>query len=131
MNIKKSKKTMNFMPYLLLMVVVFGTYLFINTAGSKVNKLDYNEFTTELSNGKVTELNVTPKSSSGVYILTGKLDGYKKGETFTVQVPYTDTVISTIYENAEKYNLKVETNTNPENSVWLSVLFNIVPIIIL
>ena len=50
MNIKKSKKTMNFMPYLLLMVVVFGTYLFINTAGSKVNKLDYNEFTTELSN---------------------------------------------------------------------------------
>ena len=130
MNIKKSKKTMNFMPYLLLMVVVFGTYLFINTAGSKVNKLDYNEFTTELSNGKVTELNVTPKSSSGVYILTGKLDGYKKGETFTVQVPYTDTVISTIYENAEKYNLKVETNTNPENSVWLSVLFNIVPIII-
>ena len=41
MNIKKSKKTMNFMPYLLLMVVVFGTYLFINTAGSKVNKLDY------------------------------------------------------------------------------------------
>ena len=130
MNIKKSKKTMNFMPYLLLMIVVFGTYLFINTAGSKVNKLDYNEFTTELSNGKVTELNVTPKSSSGVYILTGKLDGYKKGETFTVQVPYTDTVISTIYENAEKYNLKVETNTNPENSVWLSVLFNIVPIII-
>ena len=63
-------------------------------------------------------------------IKDGKLDGYKKGETFTVQVPYTDTVISTIYENAEKYNLKVETNTNPENSVWLSVLFNIVPIII-
>ena len=64
------------------------------------------------------------------YISKGKLNGYKKGETFTVQVPYTDTVISTIYENAEKYNLKVETNTNPENSVWLSVLFNIVPIII-
>ena len=130
MNIKKSKKTMNFMPYLILLIVVFGTYIFINTAGTKINKLDYNEFTSELSSGKVTELNVTPKSSSGVYILTGKLEGYKKGETFTVQVPYTDTVISTIYESAEKYNLKVETNTNPENSVWLSVLFNIVPIII-
>ena len=130
MNIKKSKKTMNFMPYLILLIVVFGTYLFINTAGTKINKLDYNQFTTELSSGKVTELNVTPKSSSGVYILTGKLEGYKKGETFSVQVPYTDTVISTIYENAEKYNLKVETNTNPENSVWLSVLFNIVPIFI-
>ena len=38
MNIKKSKKTMNFMPYLLLMIVVFGTYLFIKTVGSKVKK---------------------------------------------------------------------------------------------
>ena len=58
MNIKKSKKNMNFMPYLILLIVVFGTYLFINTAGTKINKLDYNQFTTELSSGKVTELNV-------------------------------------------------------------------------
>ena len=130
MNIKRNKRSMNIMPYLILLIVVFGTYIFINTAGTKINKLDYNEFTSELSSGNVTELNVTPKSSSGVYILTGKLEGYKKGEKFTVQVPYTDTVISTIYENAEKFNLKVETNTNPENSVWLSVLFNVVPIII-
>ena len=127
---KKSKRNMNFMPYLLLLVVVATSYIFLNSISTKVNELNYTELTTEINSGKVTELNVTPKNSSGVYELTGKMDGYKKGETFKVTVPYTDTVISSIYEAAEQHNLKVTTNTNPENSTWLNVLFNIVPIVI-
>lgn len=127
---KKSKRNMNFMPYLLLLVVVATSYIFLNSISTKVNELNYTELTTEINSGKVTELNVTPRNSSGVYELTGKMDGYKKGETFKVTVPYTDTVISSIYEAAEQHNLKVTTNTNPENSTWLNVLFNIVPIVI-
>ena len=44
-----------------------------------------------VSNQNVKELTVTPKSGAGVYILTGKLNNYGKGETFTVTIPYTDT----------------------------------------
>ena len=128
MNIKKSKKTINIMPYILLAIVVVGSYIFLNTIGTKVNTLDYSELTTELNNGNVEELYVTPRSGQGVYVLTGKLKDYKKTETFTVTVPYTDTVISSIYQSAESQNLKVQTKTNPESSMWLTVLVNIVPI---
>jgi cell division protease FtsH len=128
MNIKKSKKTINIMPYVLLAIVVVGSYIFLNTIGTKVNTLDYSELTTELNNGNVEELYVTPRSGQGVYVLTGKLKDYKKTETFTVTVPYTDTVISSIYQSAESQNLKVQTKTNPESSMWLTVLVNIVPI---
>ena len=130
MNIKKSKKNMNLMPYIILTIVIIGSYIFLNSVSTKVNKIDYNELTKEISNQNVKELTVTPKSGAGVYILTGKLNNYGKGETFTVTIPYTDTVISSVYELAENNNLKVQTNTNPENSTWLAVIVNVAPIII-
>ena len=130
MNIKKTKKGMNLMPYVILTIVVLGSYLFLNSFSTKVNKMDYNELTKEIGNNNVKELTVTPKNAAGVYILTGKLNNYGKGETFTVTIPYTDTVISSVYELAESNNLKVQTNTNPENSAWLNIVINIIPIII-
>ncbi|MGM9878332.1 MAG: ATP-dependent zinc metalloprotease FtsH [Bacilli bacterium] len=130
MNIKKTKNSMNFMPYILLAMVVIGSYLFLNTMGTKINELNYTELTTQINEGNVTEISVTPKSASGVYIITGKLEGYGKGETFSVTVPYTDTVISSLYEAADNKNLTIKTNTNPENSTWLNVLINVVPIVI-
>ena len=74
---------------------------------------------------------MTPRSSSGVYVVTGKLKDYEKNETFKVTVPYTDTVISSLYEAAEKQNLKVKTNTNPENSAWINILLNVGPILLI
>ena len=130
MNIKKTKKSMNLMPYIVLTIVVIGSYIFLNSFSTKINKMDYNELTKEIENNNVKELVVTPKNAAGVYILSGKLNNYGKGETFTVTIPYTDTVISSIYELAESHNLKVQTNTNPENSTWLTIVVNIVPIII-
>ena len=130
MNIKKSKKSMNFMPYILLAIVVIFSYIVLNNMGNKVNEFNYTDLTSKINNGEVTEISVTPKNASGVYIITGKLKDYAKNETFKVTVPYTDTVISALYESAEKQNLKVKTNTNPENSTWLNILINIVPILI-
>jgi len=130
MNIKKTNKNMNFLPYILLAVVIISSYIFLNSMGNKVNELTYTELTSKLDEGNVTEIAVTPKSGDGVYVITGKLEGYAKGETFIVTVPYTDTVISSLYDLANKNNLNVETNTNPENSAWLTILVNIVPIVI-
>ena len=131
MNIKKNKKNVNVMPYILLIVVIIGSLIFTNSIGNKVNELNYTQLTTEINNDNVTEINITPRSGSGVYIVTGKLKGYGKNEKFKATVPYTDTVISTLYSAAETHNLKVETNTNPENSVWLTLLINVVPLAII
>ena len=131
MNIKNRKNNISFLPYLVLAVIILIAFLYTNTLGSKVNKLAYNEFTTELNNGKVTELNVVPRSSSNVYVITGKLSTYGKRESFIVTVPYTDTIISSLYKYSEENNLKITTNNNPENSMWLNILFNIVPILMI
>ncbi len=130
MNIKKTKnKSMSFMPYIMLAIVIICAYFFLSSIGTIVNELDYSELTKEINEGNVTELTVTPRSGSGVYIITGKLKDYEKGETFSVTIPYTDTVISGIYESAESKGLSVETNTNPENSTWLSILLNVFPFV--
>ena len=130
MNIKRNKRNISFMPYILLSVVIICSYLFLNTLGTKVNTLNYTELVSQINDGNVTEIAVTPRSASGVYVITGKLSNYSKGETFSVTVPYTDTVISSLYETAESKNLKVETNTNPDNATWLNILINVVPIVI-
>ena len=130
MNIKRNKRNISFMPYILLAVVIVCSYLFLNTLGTKVNTLNYTELVSQINDGNVTEISVTPRSASGVYVITGKLSNYSKGETFSVTVPYTDTVISSLYETAESKNLKVETNTNPDNATWLNILINVVPIVI-
>ena len=130
MNIKKTKRTMNYMPYVLLLVIVLGSYIFLKAFDNSINEMNYTELTSHIEKGEVSELTVTPKSASGVYIITGKLKSYDKNESFEVTVPYTDTVISTIYESANSKGLKVETNTNPENSTWLSIIIEIIPLAI-
>ena len=131
MNIKKKKRNMSFLPYLLLAIIILVAYLYANTLGNKVNKLAYNEFTNELNGGKVTELNVVPRSGSNVYVITGKLSNYQKKESFIVTVPYTDTIISSLYKYSEEHNLKITTNNNPENSMWLNILLNVFPLLMI
>lgn len=127
---KRQKRNLNLMPYILLIIVIAGSYLFVNSISSKPKEIDFIELTKQLESQNVKELNVTPKNGSGVYILTGKLKDGKKGESFKVTVPYTDTVISQIYDLAKNDNLTINTNTNPENSAWLTIIINVVPIII-
>ena len=129
MNIKKNKNGLNLLPYTLLAVVVICAYLFLGTLGVSTNELTHTELMKEMSAGKVNEMTVTPKMADGIYIITGKIEGYKEGETFTVTVPYTDKVISDIYETAEAQSIKVKTNTNAESIDWMTVLVYVVPII--
>ncbi|MBQ6285302.1 MAG: ATP-dependent zinc metalloprotease FtsH [Bacilli bacterium] len=122
---------MNFLPYILLFVVIFGSYFYVNRLSSKINNIDYNKLTIELESNNVKELNVTPKNSSGIYVITGKLNSYAKNESFKLSVPLTDTLISSIYDKAKENNLEVTTNSNPENSLWLNILINVVPILMI
>ena len=64
---KKNNVTKQSMPYLLLILVIFGTLVFYNIGQTEVKKLTYDELITELSKDTVKSIEVTPKSNAGVY----------------------------------------------------------------
>jgi cell division protease FtsH len=128
---KKVNTAKGFGPYILLLVVIAITLLFFNDMGIKVNEISYNEFISALKEEKVESLEITPKSSAGVYELTGKLDSYAENESFKLIAPLSDYVVNDILSNCEEQQLSVKTNTNPENSSILNILINVVPTILL
>ena len=128
---KKNNITKQTMPYLILILVIFGTLVFYNIGNTKVNKLNYDELITELSKDTVKSIEVTPKSNAGVYYITGKLKDYGKNEEFKVNVPLSETVINKILSYADNNEFEVKTNTNPENSSVVTILVNVVPFVLL
>ena len=129
---KKNNSTKIIVPYLVLIALMCSIMLFFKTLNKKVNDMSYSEFMTNLEEKKIEELEVTPRTSSGVYILSGKLTGYEENETFSLVVPLTDSVISDVLSEAEEQSLnKLKINKDPGQSVVLTLILDFVPIIIL
>ena len=124
---KKNNVTKQTMPYLLLILVIFGTLVFYNIGQTEVKKLTYDELITELSKDTVKSIEVTPKSNAGVYNIQGKLKDYDKNEIFKVNVPLSETVLDKILSYADNNEIEVKTNTNPENSSIVTILVNVLP----
>ena len=118
------------LPYLFLALVVFGLYYLFTVLNKEEHKLDYKEFVTVLNEGKVTEMSVTPRNSAVVYEISGKLEGYKDNESFTVRVPLTDSVITKVMEAGETNNFELKVNPDPDSSKWIMFLVNFLPIIL-
>ncbi len=128
--VKKDNKK-NFISYGLIFCFFIAVFLVFNSLGSKDNNLTYDEFMKDLNSGKVTELTLTPKQTSAVYEINGKLEGYSKNEEFTIKVPYSDSVVSEILKVADSESLKVNVNKDPEGtSIW-KVIINFLPFVLL
>ena len=128
---KKSVSFKLFAPYLILLMVMLVVFYVFNLNNRKVNELTYNDFVKNLSEEKVSELEVTPKSKESVYLLTGKLDGYEKNETFALIVPYTDSVIDEILTTSKDQELVVNINKDPGSISWISIILEFVPILLI
>ncbi len=127
--ISNNKK--QFLPYVLLLIVVIcivGAYSFGN---KKVNKFTYDQLVGELSKNTVTEITITQNGSSGVYVITGKLKDYDKNETFTSRVSLSDPVIERIYRYQELNEFKLTVNNDPNNGVLELLLTTIFPLLII
>ncbi len=119
------------MPYVILFIVV-ALVLFAFTFGNtKFNTLTYNELLGELSKGNVTEITTTEHSGNGIYYITGKLEGYKKNEYFKTNAPLSETVQETLQTQQTNHEFKWTVGTNPENSTFMVILINFVPIIVI
>ena len=130
MNKKNNKR--NFVSYGFIILFIIGVFLMSTSFSDKENKLTYNEFIKSLTEGEVTELVITPKQSSAVYTISGKLEDYDKNETFVLKAPYSDSVVSDILSVAKaQEDLEVTVNKDPESSSILTIIVNFVPFILL
>lgn len=126
---RETRKTL--VPYFILFIIIMCVLYAFNALNVQVNELTYNDFNKNLKQEKVTELEITPKNSAGVYELSGRLEGYKDNESFQLIVPLTDSVIDEILTTAEDQNLKVDIKANPESNSILVFILNLLPILIL
>ena len=128
-----NKKTVKrgILPYILLVIIVFGVYYLYNALNKNEHVLTYSELTTALEEKKVTEMSITPRERSVVYEIRGKLKGYEKNESFFIRVPLTDTVISNIFTANQKNDFELKTNVDPESSTLVMILVNVLPIVLI
>lgn len=119
------------LPYVILLVLIFGIYYVYAVMNQKVNVLTYQEFSDALTNAQVTEMTITPRSSAGVYEMEGSLADYDDNETFFARVPMSDEIIRQVLVASEQYDFELVTEQDPESSPWLLILINVVPLVIL
>ena len=129
MNSKNVRK--NTVPYLILLLLVFALFFFYSSYGAKVNELSYQELYTALNDGTVKKIELTPKGNAEVYEITGTLDSYATNESFYIKVPKTDSIVDMILDSNTNHDFELVTNEDPDSSIWLVVLINVVPIIAL
>ena len=132
MNVKQKQNDgfKNLLPYVVLAVVILVVISALGLQGSTVNELSTGELITELKENNVTEISITPKSDESVYYIEGKLEGYKETESFSTKVVASelDNVLTLINENKiEEY----DTNSDPGSSVFLYILVNVLPLVLL
>ncbi len=129
MNKKRKNSIMQSLPYLILVIVICSV-LFVYSGGkSSVHDLKTGDFLNYIKENKVTEMTITPKSDESIYYITGKIDGYKSNESFTVKIIKEQ--MDTVTNYAESHNLNLyDTNKDPGSSTVLYILVNVVPILL-
>ena len=129
MNKKRKNSIMQSLPYFILVIVICSV-LFVYSGGkSSVHDLKTGDFLNYIKENKVTEMTVTPKSDESIYYITGKIDGYKSNESFTVKIIKEQ--MDTVTNYAESHNLNLyDTNKDPGSSTVLYILVNVVPILL-
>ncbi len=128
---KKKSVKRNALSYAILLFIIFGIMYFASTMNTKVHDLTYSEFVDKMEDGEVTEVKITPSQNAGVYQLTGKLKDYDKKESFYVQTPLTDSTVEVIYAGSQEHDFKISTAKDPDSSMLLILLINVLPILLL
>lgn len=133
MNNNMNKKTIKrgMLPYLFLILMMLAVVYLVNNLNTTVHVLTYNELMNDLADGKVTEVEITPRDRAKTYEARGKMKDYSNGEEFFVRLPLSDEVMKKLVIYSEEQNFKFTTVADPESSSFLLILINILPIVLL
>jgi len=129
-NIDKKTIKKGLLPYLFMIIIVFGVFYVFNVMNQEVNELTYDEFIEKLDKEKITELELITRGDAYVYEATGKLKGYEDNESFYVMLPLSDQVMKKIVNASDEQDFKLVTEPDPASSSLLLILVNVLPIII-
>lgn len=129
--INKKDVKKGLVPYLFMFLLILGIFYFLNIMNQDVKTLTYNEFISELNEGNVEELLITPRVSAKTYEVTGKLEGYKKNETFFARLPMSEEVMKKIVDISETQKFKLEAKADPSSSSLLLIVVNVLPFVLL
>ncbi len=119
------------LPYLFLLIFLFGIMFLFNTLNKEVHQITYGEFVDAVENKQVKEINVTPRSRASIYTISGKLKDYKSNETFTFNMPLTNETMVKLLEAEDQQGFKMTTTTDPESSTLLLFIMNVLPMVLL
>ena len=130
---KIDKKTIKkgLLPYLFLAVAILLIFYVLNVMDRNVHELSYDEFITNLDNGKITELELVARGSGYTYEVSGVLSGYEDNEYFEATLPLSEEVVKRITEASDEQEFKLTVSPDPESSSLLLILVNVLPIVIL
>ena len=120
-------------PYIIL-VVALAIVLLLVSGGQQPKELTTGELIQAIQKGEVTEIIITPKSSEGLVYVEGKLDGYKKDETFVAKIIATAEEVSFITDyvkDNESDKIKFETEKDPGSNEVLLLIFQTAPLVLL
>lgn len=129
--INKKDVKKGLVPYLFMFLLILGIFYFLNIMNQDVKTLTYNEFMSELNEGNIEELLITPRTNALNYEVTGKLEGYKKNETFFARLPLSEEVMKKIVESSETQKFKLEAKADPASSSLLLIVVNVLPFVLL
>ncbi len=129
MNKKDIKKGL--FPYVVLFVLMLIIYYVFTLSNLKVNKFSYDDFINHMNNNEIKEITITPRSSAGVYEISGKLKSYGDKEKFYLKLPLSNEVISKVYSGEETFDFKSNTFSDPASSTLLQFAVNVLPMLLL
>lgn len=127
----KTNAKRGILPYIFLFIFILSIVYVVNIFNVKTNVLTENEFFTNLTENKITEMSVTPRTNASVIEIEGKLEGYSDKEKFFIRLLKSDEVIKKIEEAKVNSTVDPKYNADPESSTLLNIVFNFLPLILL
>lgn len=116
--------------YLLIFLVIIGIFGTFNGGNSPTKEINYHEFLSALDKNEITSATIQPDKL--VYIVEGKMSGYEKDETFTVNIPRENqSLMDRIDAAAKDKKSNITYLAAPETSGWIQFFTGIIPFIII
>lgn len=112
-----------FSIYLLIGLLVFAILELSGSPSETVSRPSYDEFVKMVQAGKIKEVTITTEN------LTNSIEGVdSSGKKFSLYGPIQD---ERLIDRLMDANVKIVHNPPPRNSVWLSVLTSLLPVLLL
>lgn len=131
--------------FLVVLAMVMVAYFIFGPSGQQTATIDYSKFMEQLDKDQIKEITIQP--GNGAYKITGEYYDEQKisnadglsifgssnvaSKQFTTTVLSNDSTMAEITEASQKVNTKMTIKEMSNNSIWVSLLVGILPIVII